>query len=327
MSNFTGRMYNKFDTYREKFFRVPKVFTTNEKYLSMSNDAKFGYAILLDRQELSIKNGWTDEEGNIYFVFSNKQLCKIWNCSEKTVIKIKNVLKKAELLLEVRTGRANHMYLLRPEVNENDIYLIDSMEEPLAEAPEELAEENCNFYSSDDRTVKITVQNRKKYSSELENLQPNDTELINTDFKEILKRERNLVPELNSLLNSISSMINNRNKIFNDINEQGIKEIQYFYLKNSLSKSLMSEILTEVISYSSKIDKLGGFLISTKDRIEKRKSKQKQTNKSKKVYKSKENKRKELMLDSSVKEIPIESAEERAARKKKMLDMLNANEN
>ena len=45
------------------FYRVPKVLFTDQNFKTMSADAKALYGILLDRMNLSAKNGWTDKEG------------------------------------------------------------------------------------------------------------------------------------------------------------------------------------------------------------------------------------------------------------------------
>ncbi len=61
MSNFNIKEIQK-----EKFYRLPKVFFTNPKYTKLSNDAKITWSILRDRLDLSIKNNWIDENGDIF---------------------------------------------------------------------------------------------------------------------------------------------------------------------------------------------------------------------------------------------------------------------
>ena len=52
------------------FYRVPKVLFTNERFWNISADAKMLYGILLDRMSLSAKNGWIDENGRVYIIFT-----------------------------------------------------------------------------------------------------------------------------------------------------------------------------------------------------------------------------------------------------------------
>nr|DAF41384.1 MAG TPA: replication initiator protein [Bacteriophage sp.] len=96
------------------FFKFPKPFIYDEKYKSLSNNAKMLYMLLFDRLELSLKNGWHDKEGNVFQYYTNEQLMIDLNCnSNKTIIKIKKELKDAGLITEVRQGMnlPNRIYL------------------------------------------------------------------------------------------------------------------------------------------------------------------------------------------------------------------------
>ena len=112
------------EQYREKFYQLPKVFFTNDNYKKLSNDAKISYAILKDRLDLSIQNNWVDQDGNIYFIYTVKQLEDILNCGNQKVSKIKKELEKVNLLIQKRQGlnKPNLLYLLKPEIQKSDIY-------------------------------------------------------------------------------------------------------------------------------------------------------------------------------------------------------------
>ena len=47
---------------RYSFYRVPKALIKVDLFEKMSGDAKLLYAVLLDRMNLSLKNGWQDEK-------------------------------------------------------------------------------------------------------------------------------------------------------------------------------------------------------------------------------------------------------------------------
>ena len=53
---------------RYSFYRVPKALIKVDLFEKMSGDAKLLYAVLLDRMNLSLKNGWQDEDGNAYII-------------------------------------------------------------------------------------------------------------------------------------------------------------------------------------------------------------------------------------------------------------------
>ena len=52
------------------FYRVPKVLFAEPEFRALSTDARLLYGLMLDRMQLSIKNGWADEEGRIYIIYT-----------------------------------------------------------------------------------------------------------------------------------------------------------------------------------------------------------------------------------------------------------------
>lgn len=111
----------------ERFYALPKILFENPIYENMRLDAKVAYAMLKDRLDLSFKNNWIDEEGNIYLVYSNSNLMKILNCSKSTLLRIKKQLNEYGLIREVQQSTsksgnlANRIYLglLQDDTSEN----------------------------------------------------------------------------------------------------------------------------------------------------------------------------------------------------------------
>lgn len=101
----------------ERFYALPKVLFENPIYEDMRLDAKVAYAMLKDRLDLSFKNNWIDEDGNIYLVYSNPNLMKILNCSKSTLLRIKKQLAEYGLIHEIQQSTsksgnlANRIYL------------------------------------------------------------------------------------------------------------------------------------------------------------------------------------------------------------------------
>lgn len=156
----------------EQFYRLPKVFFTSEKYQDMKLESKTAYAILRDRFELSLKNGWIDEEQNVYFVFTIAALQEILGCGNKKIIAIKRDLTKFGLLEEVRQG------LNKP----NRLYLgIANDENPLIKGGECLGDQEVSkrhfkkCQNDTSRDVKTTLQEVSKRHS-------NDTEYSDIDL-------------------------------------------------------------------------------------------------------------------------------------------------
>ena len=75
------------------FYRVPKVLFTDEKFSNISSDAKLLYGIMLDRMNLSAKNGWVDELGRVYIIFTIEEVKGALGCAEKKAVKLLHELE------------------------------------------------------------------------------------------------------------------------------------------------------------------------------------------------------------------------------------------
>lgn len=65
------------------FYRIPKVLFTEERFRSVSAEAKVLYGLLLDRMSLSCKNGWLDKEGRVYIIFTIEEVMTALGCADK----------------------------------------------------------------------------------------------------------------------------------------------------------------------------------------------------------------------------------------------------
>ncbi|HDD7262112.1 TPA: replication initiator protein A [Staphylococcus aureus] len=184
------------ENYKERFYQIPKVFFTSENYKNLTNDMKIAYAILRDRLNLSIKNNWVDEDGNIYFVYSNEKLMEILNCKKEKLTKIKKGLENDGLLIQKRRGlnKPNILYLMKPIVTERDIYKIEKEENDVELYGEkEVLKSNTNDTDFNDIDFNDTENNDMndlndiKYKNEISNHSNQFTH--NFDDKEMLLQE------------------------------------------------------------------------------------------------------------------------------------------
>lgn len=122
-NDITGRMYSKSNYDELRFYQVPKMLMENPLYRDVSMASKLMYSIMRDRQDLSIKNNWLDENDNIYFYFDCRKLSELCNVSTSTINRYKKELIDVKLLVDVRQGqgRPNRMYILKPESIENTL--------------------------------------------------------------------------------------------------------------------------------------------------------------------------------------------------------------
>lgn len=71
------------------FYRIPKTLFQEPRFQSLSTDAKTLYGILLDRMSLSAKNGWLDEQGRVFIIFTIEDDVKEISSSEDIELALK----------------------------------------------------------------------------------------------------------------------------------------------------------------------------------------------------------------------------------------------
>ena len=96
------------------FYRIPKVLFTDSRFWNVSTDAKLLYGILLDRMNLSARNGWTDDAGRVYIIFTLEETMAALNCGDNKATKLYNELEKKCGLIERKRqglGKPNLIYV------------------------------------------------------------------------------------------------------------------------------------------------------------------------------------------------------------------------
>lgn len=78
------------------FYKLPKVLFT-EKYKDLSTVAKVLYALLLDRNNLSILNNWIDSSGEVYQYFTIKEVKETLGFGNEKVCKLFKELEEVNL--------------------------------------------------------------------------------------------------------------------------------------------------------------------------------------------------------------------------------------
>ena len=125
------KFYQADNVYGALFFQFPKVLMYGEQYRYLSSEAKLAYMVLKDRLEYSLRNHWIDEEGHVYFIFTNQELMDLFNCSKGKLANVKKELEKAGLLYQKamhfnpKTGKnePNRLYLAELDMRSTDVYL------------------------------------------------------------------------------------------------------------------------------------------------------------------------------------------------------------
>jgi hypothetical protein len=119
-----GNRYTRQSIIIGTFYQMPHFLTAGEFAGDiLSNNARVLYTLLLDRHKLSVKNGWHDDNGDIYIYFKREEMEKRLGLSERTVVKVIQELKNLTLVEETHQGlnMPNQIYLLSPVIGDNEI--------------------------------------------------------------------------------------------------------------------------------------------------------------------------------------------------------------
>lgn len=262
-----GNYVTIYEEYRHKFYQLPKVFFTNDRYKNMSNNAKVAWAILRDRTSLSRKNKWFDSDtGRVYFIFKNKELMEILNIkSETTLVRIKKELEEAELIEQERMGfnRPNKMYLLYPVVEEEDIYEIDKTENYQAEPIED--KKTAESIEGQGTPINGAPNNEVPYPQKM---LPSNTELRDTDLKDLdtldTKDTKNLFPN-NENINSFNSSSKDKEKERLQKKEEYINKA--FYENEQAIPKELADMLKVFSESTIEAEKYYNIILTAKNKV------------------------------------------------------------
>ena len=156
------------------FYRIPKVLFTEERFRSVSAEAKVLYGLLLDRMSLSCKNGWLDQAGRVYIIFTIEEVMTALGCADQKAGKLLHELEsKCRLIERKRQGLGKPNLIYVKNFVDKDV---DNALGSTAPSPESRFQNRENH---DSGAVKITDQESLKSRSN--NTENNDTDFSDTD--------------------------------------------------------------------------------------------------------------------------------------------------
>lgn len=102
--------------------QMPRWLFTESRYKSLSLEAKVAYTFLLNRFQLSRINGWVNEAGEVFIVFTRESLAQEMQVSYRKAIDSFKELVTASLIWERRLGRGrpNQIYLAAVRLTEQE---------------------------------------------------------------------------------------------------------------------------------------------------------------------------------------------------------------
>lgn len=99
---------------RYNFITIPKLLMKDERFNQISAEDKLMYGLFLDRNSLSQKNGWLDEENCVYIIYTIEEIKKDLGCATEKVNKVLKELEAIGLIYHKRNGKrkVNYIYVM-----------------------------------------------------------------------------------------------------------------------------------------------------------------------------------------------------------------------
>ena len=157
------------------FYRIPKLLIKDKRFSGISSDAKMLYGLMLDRMQLSIKNGWIDEVNRVYIIYTVEQIMEDLCCCKEKAIKILSELngqKGIGLIEKIRRGLGKpdiiyvkNFVIQDDEMDENDSDFHDSHSEEqeistLRSTESRLAEVSNSYFQKSEKPTCGSRRNR-----------------------------------------------------------------------------------------------------------------------------------------------------------------------
>ena len=224
---------------KESFFQIPKVLFKMRREGSLSLTAFDVYLLMSDRFRLSKKNGWIDEEGDTYIMYSYEELCEELNLKRRN--SISDAIKELENLNLIKKKKRYN--------KSNVYYLVD------------ISDSNINVTSNSNNNVT---------SNSNINVTSNSNENVTSNSNENVTSNSNINVYANNNYNNNNYMSNNYMNNNNKENVAGIirQEIKFLIknrklkIENIIKYSNDLERIKQVFEYADKNKKGDGWIIA-----------------------------------------------------------------
>lgn len=121
--------------------QMPRWLFSNPQYSDLSLESKVAYTFLLNRFQLSRRNGWVNRHGEVYVIYTRENLSREMQVSYRKAITCFKELADKQLLWEQRQGRGlpNRIFLAEVQPDEKASYAYDCAPFCSAPRPAEIA--------------------------------------------------------------------------------------------------------------------------------------------------------------------------------------------
>ena len=88
----------------DSFYRLPRVFLTNEFYSDISTEIKVLYSLMLDRVALSMRNGWREDDGRVFIYFTLNDAIRLLHVGKNKAVSLFQQMEKLDLIHRRKQG-------------------------------------------------------------------------------------------------------------------------------------------------------------------------------------------------------------------------------
>lgn len=175
----------KLDDLVNGFYQIPK-FLFSEQFIKLNSTSKILYAMLKERHEISLKNKWVDENGDIYHIMPQEFMASELKVGIRTIRRGLKQLMDYELIETVRMGvrKPNRLYLnMLVDVNSKNNSMLenrkrfnerDYLNSLFLQLPRFLMQNYYSHLSNDSKILYSIIKDRMSLSLEKEFMHLNE---------------------------------------------------------------------------------------------------------------------------------------------------------
>lgn len=102
------------------FFRIPRALVKDERFRTLSTDAKLLYGLMLDRMGLSLQNGWQDAEDRTFIYFTLEEIQATLSCGHNKAVRLMAELEQYNLIERVKQGQGKPAKIYVKDISANN---------------------------------------------------------------------------------------------------------------------------------------------------------------------------------------------------------------
>ena len=168
------------------FYMLPRALFTMDSLQACGNDAKLLYALMLDRSQLSRRNGWIDDQGRAYIFFTIESVMKLLNVGKTKSVSLFKELESFGLIVREKDFRSTKIYV-RTIGQISDVHKDMSsteLERNVEKSVErKLKDVECEMLSSDNAfAYPVTGSENEPHSTEIRTSKVQKTNPIYTEY-------------------------------------------------------------------------------------------------------------------------------------------------